>query len=383
MPDQSPISYERRPTTPKARTWRDDVSAEWMRFTANFTRENVVSNVKTLAWVVPLTLLIWIYAEREQVFTSKDEAVPFELVNIDSGRSVTLKPPQDKNLVLELQGPQARLQAVLTRLGRGQLPQGLKIEVPPNLETNQEHTLDALSLVRAQRIFADNGITVLSCQPPRLQVLVDQVVERDARVVRPPNAKNLDATFDPPTVKIRGPLSMLTRAEQAARQEAGGTGGLVVYADIRDDNRPPGHYPLRDVPLRRPQELDDERISIVGGPRVNASVDVKQADRTLRIPSMPVTVDAPDVVTDQYKVVLERPVLQNVWVTGPPEIIEAMEKPDFEPQPKARVVVTKQDVGDRRSKSVKYDLPDKVSVIDEDKTRTVEFRLVERSTLAP
>ena len=113
------------PRAASSRTWRDDVSAEWTRFTSGFTRENIISNLKTLAWVVPLTLLIWIWAEREQVQPAKDVSVPFELVSSDPNRIVSLKPPQDKNLVLELQGPQGRLQELLSRLRGGNMPEGL------------------------------------------------------------------------------------------------------------------------------------------------------------------------------------------------------------------------------------------------------------------
>src|SRR6185369_2773431 len=116
--------YQRK--APKPRTWRDDAMSEWRRFQQNFTRENVISNAKTLAWVIPLTLLIWIWAEREQVATTKDEPVPFELVNNDGERSVTLKPPQDRNVILELQGPYARLQDVLNKLRGGNMPKGLR-----------------------------------------------------------------------------------------------------------------------------------------------------------------------------------------------------------------------------------------------------------------
>ena len=35
-----------------------------------FTRENLVNFARTMAWVVPLTILIWVYAEREQVATA-------------------------------------------------------------------------------------------------------------------------------------------------------------------------------------------------------------------------------------------------------------------------------------------------------------------------
>src|SRR3954464_14096511 len=114
------------------RSWRDDVSAEWVRFRSRLTRDNIISNLKTLAWVVPLTLLIWIWAEREQVQPAKDVVVPFELTSVDANRVITLKGSQDSNLVLELSGPQARLQELLNRLHGGAMPQGLKLEVPPS-----------------------------------------------------------------------------------------------------------------------------------------------------------------------------------------------------------------------------------------------------------
>src|SRR5678815_3677884 len=112
-----------RPTGPRAasaHTWRDDVSAEWHRFRNSLTRENLIAKAKTLAWVAPLTLLIWIYAEREQVAEYKDEPVPFELVNNDDSRYVSLK--QDENLILNLTGPRARVNDVLNKLRGGRDP---------------------------------------------------------------------------------------------------------------------------------------------------------------------------------------------------------------------------------------------------------------------
>jgi hypothetical protein len=57
-----------------------------------------------------------------------------------------------------------------------------------------------------------------------------------------------------------------------------------------------------------------------------------------------------------------------------------MEKPDFDPKPKARLVVTPQDVGEMRTKTVEYDLPKGVTVSDEARNRTVDFRLVPWTT---
>src|SRR5918993_1772552 len=114
MADSPQTSGAPGPRPASNRTWRDDVSAEWTRFHTSLTRENLIAHAKTLAWVAPLTLLIWIYAEREQVANYKDEPVPFELVNSDDSRYVSLK--HDENLILELTGPRARVGDVLNKL---------------------------------------------------------------------------------------------------------------------------------------------------------------------------------------------------------------------------------------------------------------------------
>src|SRR5438105_4666740 len=109
--------------------WRKFFANEWRYFTAGFSREKTISSLKTLAWVVPITLFIWIYAEREQVArTENPVSVPFDLVS-DSSRIVTLV-RQDKNVMLKLEGPQARLQHVLDTLQAGTNPRGLELQIP-------------------------------------------------------------------------------------------------------------------------------------------------------------------------------------------------------------------------------------------------------------
>jgi hypothetical protein len=370
---------------PATRTWRDVVSAEWTRFHSSLTRENLIAHAKTLAWVVPITLLIWIFAEREQVNTYKDQTVPFEIVNTDAGRVVSVR--QDRNLLLELNGPRAAVDQVLEQLRGGRDPKGLQLELPAKLDLNRETNVPTLPMVRGQRVFLDKGITVISVQPPNLTVMADEVVERDAKLVLPPGRANIEATFNPPSVKLRGPLSIF---QQAEAQQAGGE--LTVWADFGGDPlKQPGHYELPapglgEIVLRKPamSPLKDDRVAIVPPPaKVRASIDVRQADKTWLVPSMPITIDATDGLLETYKVEWTRPqlpVLQNVTISGPPELIDAMKKPDFEPQAKARLVVTQQDVGTPRSKPVEYDLPDRVKVVDQDKNRAVEFRLVPWTT---
>jgi hypothetical protein len=358
------------------RSWRDDVSAEWARFRGGLTRDNIVSNLKTLAWVVPLTLLIWIWAEREQVQPLKDVTVPFELISVDPNRVIRNK-SGDSNLVLELSGPQARLHELKNKLSGGIMPRGLRLEVPTTFGVNQDHVLRTIDLVNNQQIFRDYGVIVGSVQPARIEVSIDELVDREAKIVVPPTVTNVDATFDPPTVKIRGPLGLLNRAAQAQR------GQLVVYAVADAWPRTPGAHQVPNVVLIAPDELKDDRVRINDAQaKISATLDVRQADKTYRWDSMPVSVDWPFGSTSKYDVVIERPAVQNVTLVGPPEVIDAMQKPDFEPQPKARLVITRADllaVGERRTKVVQYDLPKGVDVSPEDMKKTVEFRISERA----
>lgn len=375
MSDTPPqLDYSRKST----RTWRDEMTGEFRRFTGTLTRENIISNLKTLAWVIPLTLLIWIWAEREQVQPASDVAVPFELTSVDPNRVVSLR-GTDPNLVLELSGPQARLQELLNRLRGGQMPQGLKLDVPTTYGLNREATLVTMELLNNTRLFRDYGVTVQRVQPTKLDVSIDALVEREAKIALPPNAKNINATFDPPTVKVRGPENLLNRAAQASPER----GQLIVYASTELLPRTPGHFGPIDAVLVAPDDLKDDRVRINDAKvKVAASGNVNLADKTFVKNSMPVTVDVSFSTAGKYVVECDRPSVPNVSLTGTPDIIDAIQKPEFDPQPKARLVVTAADlanVGERRSKAVEYDLPEGVHVSPEDRKKTVEFRIIERS----
>src|SRR5438477_4433687 len=134
MPDQPVITEPKSNAPADYRRPRYDFTHDFSRrFREAFTRDKVISNLKTLAWVIPLTLLIWVYAEREQVAPYKDEPLPFQLVSVDPTRVITLKPNQDNNLIVDLEGPQARVQQLLQQLRGGLAPQGIRLEVDTSL----------------------------------------------------------------------------------------------------------------------------------------------------------------------------------------------------------------------------------------------------------
>src|SRR6266550_1275429 len=78
--------------------------------------QKVIDVSKTLAWVAPLTVLIWIYAEREQSVPYSGVSFPIELRTTDSNRLVTLRDPSDHNVVATLLGPRTAVERVMREL---------------------------------------------------------------------------------------------------------------------------------------------------------------------------------------------------------------------------------------------------------------------------
>jgi hypothetical protein len=361
--------------TPPFRGWREHFVAERRWFAETFAREKMIDMLKQLAWVVPLTLLIWIYAEREQVTKEQNETIPFELVSTDPNRLVTLRPPQDSNIVVELEGPRARVQDVLHRLRGGAFPQGLRIEIDKALLPNRDHQLRTISLIANHDLFRHNGITVTRTQPDTITVTVDEIVERDARVEPAPGTPNLGegTKFDPAVIKLRGPRNVLN--------PEGDPNALVVYAHVPNNLlSQPGQRDGLGLELSLPPPLAKDARVTMNPSKVDATLQVQASDEEWVMPAMTVSLDVPKSVTDKFTVKYDETSIYDVRLIGPKDVIEEMRKPGG-PKPYAQLKVTIDDASrDEQRRTLRFvDLPEGVRVDDKDKQRTVAFRLVAKA----
>src|SRR2546421_2422588 len=64
---------------------------------------------RTFLWVAPLTVLIWIYAEREQISQAPDVRVQIKLLSKSTDHIITVVTPTDRSISLDIQGPRASL----------------------------------------------------------------------------------------------------------------------------------------------------------------------------------------------------------------------------------------------------------------------------------
>src|SRR5688572_6820727 len=87
----------------------------WARDT--FSREQFVAALKQLAWVAPLTLLIWVYAERAQQTTVADVRFAVEVQSNNPHAYVQLLEPSDGYASADLTGPRSQLEKLRRDLG--------------------------------------------------------------------------------------------------------------------------------------------------------------------------------------------------------------------------------------------------------------------------
>src|SRR5438105_12039747 len=80
------------------------------------TRDKISDLFKKLAWVVPLTVLIWVYADQEQTDTERDVAILLAINSADPTRIVSVLTPAGDVPTVELRGPRSRLQYVRSLL---------------------------------------------------------------------------------------------------------------------------------------------------------------------------------------------------------------------------------------------------------------------------
>jgi hypothetical protein len=345
----------------------------WVR--RNTSRDAIVSSLKTLAWVVPLTLLIWVYAEREQETPQRDVPILISVKSNDPNRVVKLT--KDIVVQADLRGPRSQLDTVRAELAKSNESQAIRIDIPNSLPTGLADI--PVQQIENAPLFVDNGIKVENIHPGTVQVLIDKLDTRELPVeVRPADSAALSShpVFTPATVKLRAPLQVIESYE--------GKGELKVYADIAvlDVLQQPGtHENVPNIPLVTPVKDDNVSLSQT---TVKGSIEVKAADAHDTLNSLPVWVGGAPPVMRDYEVQLTQPVITNVTVTGPADKIQELMKPDSPMRAEARawLIVTREDtrtVGTVQSKKLLYVLPKGVTVSPQDEGRLFEFKLVNKS----
>ena len=144
--------------------------AEIRRVRQGFTRENVTSFFITLLWTIPLTLLIWVYAEQETAVSLSNVTVPLEIRISDPTKIAKLVKPSDGNIICEITGPRSNTDHFAVRTSTA--PLVITIDSSARLG---ENSFSMLQTIANNVFFKDEGVSVKDCTPATLVVDVDKL----------------------------------------------------------------------------------------------------------------------------------------------------------------------------------------------------------------
>jgi hypothetical protein len=283
-------------------------SGEWRRIRQGFTRQNVILFLRTMAWVAPLTLLIWVYAERAQDTKQSNLQMAIDVTSRDPKRTVTLvKPYPDKFIVCDLEGQSANLEHFMNRLSP---TYPLIINIDTTTMQLGENSVSTKQKIMENPVVKADGITVDKCEPDVLTFDVDIKDERTATIAAPPGISAVKSVmFDPPTIRVSGPKGELDKNAV--------NGQLTVFADIADlpALASPGQHVVANVGLR---QIDDLTYS---KDKVNATLVITDPDVTGTLHNVPVLLTATREVLEGYTVTWEGFYSAGINIIGPPDKI--------------------------------------------------------------
>jgi hypothetical protein len=328
-------------------------------------RERVRGTLRTLLAVVPLTVLIWVYAERAQQDT-KDLSLDIRLRPADAAAYIAPE-NAERTVTVTVRGPRSRLEAL-----RGQRQ---VIDLPvANRSAGRSHELLLAPLLNQSSFADENGVEIASVTPSTVDVYIDGIEEREIKVVAPELTARLQGpvVFQPTSVRVRGPVRLLDRFTQS-------DGTRSVQADMAglEQLRQGGTHEDVQVTLRSPSPA-----LTLTPPAVTARFTVMQEQiRDVEVPSVIIAVSKPLAMEGRYAIEVNPTVLANVKVSGPADVIGPWQASNFR-QPKPAVAVLRITADDLQNagkpavtREVSFDLPEGVRA--KGPPPTVEFRLVE------
>lgn len=322
-------------------------------------RNRLLQSLKTLLWVAPLTVLLWVYAEQEKLGKLNDVRVRIEVRSASTDRIVTLISPREGELRLDLEGPTASLEDVRSRITD---PRSKPLEIVVNDPPGYEGDVSIADRLNSNPAFAREAVVVKRAEPV-VRIRVEQRVRRDVQLLVRSEQKPLANLIEPRMITVDGPES-----------ELGGGRSLAAYVDVSAlAGKAPGavtdDLPVTLYDLSRDRPLESSLVNYSRVLRTKVEIptvsmvpyEIKRSIRLdMRLP-------ASIVDGDEYEIKLPDVNITNVQLSGPEAAIQQVAK-GFAVS--ATLKLTLEEIRDavdkgpqvKRLKSEDYSLPEGVKV---------------------
>jgi hypothetical protein len=284
------------------------------------SKPTILSRITTCLIVAVVTLLIWLLAESESLRTDRRQAKLTFLADAESSRLIRVEPNQEFNgtVMVEFEGSTAAVDSVIDALRK-------ELRLEPGSEgvpgAPGSYTIQLQTALSALPAFRNPHVTVSRVEPPTLNVVVDNLITREASVrVELPESQTLDGAPEvtPTTVKVRFPESLAKSVppdfQVTARLDA-----------ARIQNLPEGRRTtLQAIPLETPEALRSSDSVRMTPPQVNIALTLRSRTASYTVPTVPVhlRIAATELSIWDIQLAPESRLLTDVNVSGPADTID-------------------------------------------------------------
>ena len=371
-PITPPTTAERSPTTTltsRARR-RARATPAWIKnLRYAFSPENLREFVTTLALVVPLTVLIWVWAEREQTAEYKP-ILTLGVHALNPSRSMSIVDAtgdgRPVNVGVTLVGPKSGVDALRDAINRDASHARITLEVPDDVDPTGTRDVNIQPLLDEQKLFREYGVTVKSAEPNTLKIRSDDLVTRDLTVSVPAEFTGRVESFvgEPMTVRVRGPEALIVKLAASGTLRADlDVASLVARHDAEPGATiPPGSVALRPIAgvTFEPAQVGDVRLQF------------SQAEQG-ELRSIVVYVAQPARL--RARVTVDPPLLTSVKIAGPPDVVRQLQSKEGDARSfYAQLRIDRADLGQSGTRPTTIvGLPAGVRVVDEASIPPVRF----------
>ncbi len=283
------------------------------------SRHHVMSMLKTLALVVPLTILIWIYAERAQ--TAKDQImVDLDVWINNPDLFATVIEPNGAPIAIELEGPRAKIQVLKTQLERR-----IRVQLNGTFQPDTEPSLSATALLNDYPEIRQSGVTVTMASPSTVKIHVDPRVKRMVPLLLPQNLPVAISSYSisPPSVEVQAPKRVWEKLFPTPQ-----SGIKLDLSNFMERINTPGQHKLENVPLAIPRE-PGVIVSPSRANEVRLEVSAQEVEYVIR--TIPVVIQQPLPTVNKWIVTTKEKTVTNLSVRGPAAEIRKIESIDGKP----------------------------------------------------
>lgn len=278
-----------------------------------------MNRLKTFILVTFFTLLIWAFAEGESLQTKRTDAeVAFPSL-ISDGWSVRVPEGQDwrGRVELSVEGPTASVDGLESALRKA-------LTITPGMEglprQSGEYTVDLHQALRTIPVFRTRGVTVVSVDPPTVRVIVDELT-----------SVQLPITIDYPAEELTGQPQLVGATSASVRMPKRLADTLPAGAGLVAKVRSDALVSLREGVRSTIQVRLDPGPVLAGAvgsesvaidpAQVSVQVTVRSKTETVVLPNVSVDLRVQPAELGKWDITLDDPVLRNVQVTGPSDLI--------------------------------------------------------------